>query len=124
MQAGLLGGIEAAHHLIQIAPARDLAELLPIERVDRDVYAAHADVGQLARILGQLAAVGSERQLLERTAFEVTAETSEQRHHVLANQRLTAGHAKLADTPPYEGGAQTLELLQRQHLSLGQEGHV
>jgi hypothetical protein len=75
-------------------------------------------------ILGELAAVGGERELLQGAAFEVPAQAAEQRHHVLAHQGLTAGHPQFLDAAPDEGRAQSLQLLQRQHLGLGQEGHV
>jgi hypothetical protein len=33
VQAGLLGGIDAAHHLVEVAPARELAELVLVQGV-------------------------------------------------------------------------------------------
>ena len=103
VQAGLLGGVEAAHHLVEVAPARQLAELVRVERVHRHVHAPHADGGQLLGILGELAAVGGERQLVERAAVEMPAQSAEQRHHVLAHQRLAAGQPELLDAAPDEG---------------------
>ncbi len=39
LQAGRLRGVDAGQHLGEIAPARDRAELVRIERVERDVDA-------------------------------------------------------------------------------------
>ena len=63
-QAGALGRVEPAHHLVEIAPAGELAELVRVERVHRHVHAPNADVGQFLRILGQLTAVGGEGEFL------------------------------------------------------------
>ncbi len=48
----------------------------------------------------------------------------EQRHHVAPHQRLAAGDAELVGAEADERGAQPVQLLQRQHLRLRQEGHV
>jgi hypothetical protein len=116
--------IEAAHHLGEVAPAGELAELVRIERVHRHVDPLHADVGQLAGVLGELAAVGGQRQLLEGARSRDGGRAAEQAHDVLAHQRLAAGQAQLPDAAAHEGAAQPLQLLERQHLGLGQEGHV
>ena len=123
-EPGALGSVEAAHHLVEIAPARELAEFVGIERVHRHVHPAHADIGQFLGILGELAAVGRQGEFFQRAAVEMFSETAEQRHHVLAHQRLAARQAQLLDAATDEGSAQTLQLLERQHLRLGQEGHV
>ncbi len=98
--------------------------LVAVQRVHRHVHAAHADGGQFLGVLRELAAVGGERELVQRAAVEMPAQPAEQRHHVLAHQRLAAGQPELPDAAPDEGRAQSLQLLEREHLGLGQEGHV
>ena len=43
LQPGGLRGIDAGQHLVEVAPARDGAELVGIERVERDVDALDAE---------------------------------------------------------------------------------
>ena len=66
-----------------------------VERVERDVDALHAAVGELGAYLGELRAIGGERQLVERAALQMARERAEQAHDVLAHQRLAAGDAEL-----------------------------
>ena len=40
LQAGGLRRIDAGHHLVDVAPARDRTELVPVQRVQRDVDAS------------------------------------------------------------------------------------
>ena len=94
------------------------------ERVERDVDALDAGVLQLLGELGELAAVGGERELVEAAGVEVAREGAEQPQDVLAHQRLAAGDAQLAHALGDERRAQTVELLQREQVLLGQEGHV
>ena len=75
-------------------------------------------------MLLELAAVGRQRQLVERAGLEVTAERAEQPHDVLAHQRLTAGDAQLADAAAHERRAQPVEFFERQKVLLRQERHV
>jgi len=69
-------------------------------------------------------AVGGERQFLQRAGLQVPRHRLEERHDPLANQRFAAGDAQLLDAEADEGGAQAVELLQRQKFLLRQEGHV
>ena len=55
LEAGGLGGVDAGDHLVELAPARDGAELVGIERVERDVDALDAAVVQLARRISSAA---------------------------------------------------------------------
>ena len=57
-------------------------------------------------------------------AREVARQRADQRHDVLAHQRLAAGEPELAHAAGDEGRAQPVELLERQHVLLRQEGHV
>ena len=119
-----LRGLDAGQHLVEVAPAGDGAELLRIERVERDVDAPDAVAGEFGSIFAELAAVGGERQLLERAGCEMARQRGDQRHDAAPHQRLAAGEAQLAHALGDEGGAQAVELLQRQHVGLGQERHV
>ena len=47
-----------------------------------------------------------------------------QRHHVAADQRFAAGEPQLLHALGDEGGAEPVELLERQEVRLGQERHV
>ena len=59
-------GFDAGQNLVEIAPARDGAELLRIKCVERDVDAANAAVAQFAGEARQLRSVGGQRQFIER----------------------------------------------------------
>ena len=52
----------------------------------------------------------------------MAAEAAEQHHDVATDQRLAAGDPQLAHAAADERGAQPVELFERQHLRLGQEG--
>ena len=125
LQARRLRGLDAGQHLVELAPARDGAELVGIERVERDVDALHA-AGRRARAayFGKLRAVGGERELVERAAREMARQRAEQRHDAAPHQRLAAGEPQLAHAAGDEGAAQPVELLQREQVGLGQERHV
>ena len=56
---------------VEVAPAGDAAELVGIERVERDIDPADAAVGKLVRESRELGAVGRQRQLVERAALEM-----------------------------------------------------
>ena len=123
-EPGLDRGVDAVHHLGEAAPAGDLRELRGVERVERDVDPPDAAVGELGREAAELAAVGGQRQLLERAGLEVARHGAEEGHDALAHQRLAAGDPELLDAEADEGRAEPVELLERQQLGLGQELHV
>ena len=123
-EPGLDRGVDAVHHLGEAAPAGDLRELRGVEGVERDVDPPDAAVGELGREAAELAAVGGQRQLLERAGLEVARHGAEEGHDALADQRLAAGDPELLDTEADEGRAEPVELLERQQLGLGQELHV
>ena len=52
------------------------------------------------------------------------AQAAEQRHHVAPHQRLAAGDADFRRAQADEGGAEPVQLLQRQQVPLRQEVHV
>ena len=123
-KAGVLGGLDAVEHLVEVAPARDRAELRRIERVERDVDALDPVGGELAGVFLELGTVGGERQLVERAGARWRDSEATRRHDAAPDQRLAAGQAQLAHALGDEGGAQAVEFLQRQHVGLGQERHV
>ena len=94
------------------------------QRVQRDVDPPHARPCQSPANRAELAAVGGERQLVQRAAAHVPAELLDQPHHVAPDQRLAAGEPDLAHAQADERRAQPVQLLQRQQLGLGQERHV
>ena len=49
---------------------------------------------------------------------------SKQRHHAMAHQRLAAGDAQLSGSARDEGGAQAVELLEREQIPARQKLHV
>ena len=117
-------GVDALEHHAEIAPARDGAELVRVQRVERDIDPPDAAIGELMGEARELRAVGRQRHFVERAALEMAPEAAEQRHHVAPHQRLAAGDADLARAEADEGRAQPVQLLERQHVALGQEIHV
>ena len=73
---------------------------------------------------GQLAAVGGQRQLVERACAQVAAEALEQADHVAPHQRFAAGEAQLANPLAYESAAQPVQLFQAEDVLLRQERHL
>ena len=123
-QTGGKRRIDAGQHLVELAPARDSAELVRIERVERDIDALDAAGLELGRIFRQLRAVGGEGELLERAGGQVAGQRGDQRHDAAANQWLAAGQAQLGHALGNECAAQAIEFLKAQHIGLGQECHV
>ena len=80
--------------------------------------------GEVAGEALELAAVGGERQLVQRAGSRRAAELPDQPDHVAPDQGLAAGEPELADPETDEGRAEPVELLERQELGLGQERHV
>ena len=107
-EAGVLRGVDPGHHLAEFAPARDRAELVRIERVERHVDALHAAVGELGCIFRKLRAVGVERQLVEPVA-EMARESAHERRDGAPHQRLAAGEPQLAHAARNECAAQPVE---------------
>ncbi len=124
LQTRDLGGLDPRHHLVESAPPGDGCEALTVQRVQRDVDPAHAGTRKFAREPRELAAVGGERELVERARADMATELVDQPHHVAPNQRLAAGQPQLAHPQIDKGGAKAVELLQGQKLGLGQERHV
>ena len=87
-----------------------------IQRIQMDVEAPQPGVIKFLRLVGQQHSVGGQRHVLN--AFD-RAQPSDQLRQILAQQRLAAGEAQLAHALVDEGGAQPIELLQRQNVGLG-----
>jgi hypothetical protein len=77
-------------------PAGQLGKTSAVERVERDVDAAHPCLGQCRSMGGQLRAIGSERQLLQ-SIPQLAPQRTDQFNHVAPHQRFAAGQADLGD---------------------------
>ena len=117
-------GLDAGQNLVEVAPARDGAKFRGVERVQRDVDAAHAAVPQFAGKPCELRAVGGQRQFSQRAAVEMARQRAHQRHHVAADEGLAAGQTQLSHALGDEGRAQPVEFFEREQIGLGQERHV
>jgi hypothetical protein len=95
-----------------------------VERVERDVDALDAGILQVPRIFAELAAIGGQRQLVERAGFEMPAQGAEQPHNVAADQWFAPGQTKLFHAEADERARQPVQFLQRQDFRLGQKRHV
>ena len=124
LQSSCLRGIDPGQDLVQLTPARDGAELVGIERVERDVDAFDAAARELARIFRQLRTVGGERELVERSAREMAGERGDEGHYAAPHQRLAASEPELPDAARDKGAAQPIEFFKREQVGLGQERHV
>jgi hypothetical protein len=123
-QPGLLRGVDALDHLRQAAPAGDVGKFLLVERVERDVHPAHACGVEIVCETLKLAAIGGECEFLEIARIEMPGHGVKEGHDPLAHQGLAAGDAQFFHAHAHEGRAHAVELLERQQLFLGQEGHV
>ncbi|MNZ96297.1 hypothetical protein D3C78_1154860 [compost metagenome] len=101
-----------------------MAEFIAVERIERDIDAAHAAIGEFGGEFRKLRAVGGQRQFVERACLHMSAEVPHQRHDVLAHQRLAASQPQLAHAARDEDGTEAVEFFERQKVLLRQEGHV
>jgi hypothetical protein len=123
-QACGLRRIDPFDHIVERAPAGNGAEFVGVERVERHVDTAHAVGGELGGILGELRAVGGQRQLVKPLGSKMPRERAEQGRDAAADQRFAASQAKLAHPAPDEGRAQPVEFLECQQIGFGQERHM
>src|SRR5262249_50084756 len=56
--------------------------------------------------------------------LQMAAKRAEQLHHVTPDERLATGKPKLVHALPDEGATEPVQLLEREHIRLGQEAHV
>ncbi len=63
-------------------------------------------------------------EFFQRAAVQMAREALKQLHDVATHQRLAAGDAQLARAARHKGAAQTIQLLKRQQIALGQEIHI
>ena len=124
LQPRLLRGLDPGQDLRQAPPARDIGEFLVIERVERDIDPPHPCCKQVVSKARQLAAIGGQRQFLQRATFQMPGHSAEERHDIAPHQRLAARDAQLFHTQPHEGRTHPFKLFQRQKLLLRQEGHA
>jgi hypothetical protein len=77
--------------------------LLRVKRVERNVDAADAEIGEGLGEFGQLAAVGGQGQFLQRAGGKVAAHRFEKREDTLADEGLAAGDAQFLHAHADEG---------------------
>src|SRR5271163_4760147 len=94
--AGVLGGLDAFQHLVEVAPAGDDAELGCIEGVEGDIDALDPVGGEFASVFLELGAVGGERELVERAGGQMARQRGDEGHDPAPDQRLAAGEAQRA----------------------------
>lgn len=124
LQPCRLRGVDALHDLVEMAPAGDGVELVGVERVQRDIDALDAAIGELGGKTRQLRTIGGQRQFFQRAALQMPRQLAHQMHDVLAHQRFAAGEAQFAHTLFDEDGAEPVKFLKRQQILLGKERHV
>ena len=124
LQPGVLCRLDAFQHLLQTAPPGQRLELGRVQRVERNVDAAHTGIVELSGETGELAAVRGQGQLVQRTGFQVTAQAVNQMHDIAADQGFTTGQAQFAHAHIDECAAHAVQLIQSQDVFLGQKGHV
>ena len=121
---GPLRGVDAGKHAIEIAAPRDRLESRGIEGVERDVDAAHAAMREFVGEACELRAVRGQRDLFERSRFEMPRERAEQARYVAADERLSAGDSDLARSHLDECRAEPVQLFDRQKFAPRQERHL
>jgi hypothetical protein len=124
LDPGRQGRVDPGQHLGQVAAPGQPAEQVGLEGVERDIDPPHAQPGQVGGVTRQLGAVGGQGQLVQGAGPQVPRQPLDQGHDPLADQGLAAGQPQLAHAQADEGRGQAIQFLQRQHLRLGQEGHV
>ena len=122
---GLARRRDPAEHLVEIAPAGDRPEPLAGPCVSSDTLIRRTPCrNSSAGIAGELAAIGGERQLLERARAQMPRQRLDQAHDVPPYQRLAAGEPELPHPAADEGGGDPVDLLEGQDLLFRQKGHV
>ena len=116
-------GVDPGDHAAKVAAAGDPGVSRGVEAIERDVGAADAMRGERHGMIGEVRAVGGQRQLVERARGEVPRQPADEIDEALAHQRLAAGQAQLAHPLPDEPGRQAVELGKFEHFGARQEGH-
>src|SRR4029078_992970 len=124
LEPGLVGGPDAAHHLREVAAARNVLELHRIERVERHVDALDAASCKVRCEPLELAAIGRERELIERVGIEMPRHRLDQPDNIPRAQRLSSGEAHFPHALGDEGACQPVEFLKRQQFALLEELHL
>src|SRR6478672_9128709 len=124
LEAGLARRRDPAEHLVEIAPAGDRPEPLRVYGVERHIDPPDPMPEQLPGIAVELAAIGGERQLLERARTQMPRQRLDQSHDIPPYQRLAAGEPELPHPAADEGGGDPVDLLEGQDLLFRQKGHV
>ena len=105
-EARFLGGFDAVHDLGERFGTRDAFESGRVERIEADVDAAKTGGDQAIAALGEQMAVGGHREVFDAQSME----TRDVVLDAVANQRLTAGDADLANAEMQEDASEAVEL--------------
>ena len=124
VQPGPLRGVEAAHHGWSRSPQRVSSRNLSLSSVSIDTLRRDADRGQVLAVFGELAAVGRQRELVERAAVEMAAEPRISDITFFRTSGSPRSACSLRTPRRTKAVHSRSSSLQRQHLRLGQEGHV
>ena len=79
LQAGGVGGVDPSHHLVEVAPASDSAELVG-SSVSSETLMRRTPHRPVPPHSAQLRAVGGQRQLVERPQIKMPRQRTEQPH--------------------------------------------
>jgi hypothetical protein len=113
-------GIDSCEHTVQFVSASQREKRLALERVERHVHALQARRNEVVRDLGQLDAVGRERDI----DVEWREQGNESRD-VRAHERFAAGEANRFKTEALDTNlGDASDLLVRQEFGAGQPVHA
>jgi hypothetical protein len=101
-----LGHIDAVHHGGERLRARDALEFRGVERIEADIDAAEAGLEKPFATLRQKMAVGGHREVFDTESVE----TRDIVFDAVANERLAAGDADLADAKSQKNTREAVEL--------------
>ena len=121
VEAGRQRGIDSIEGLLQLAAARDLLELLGIERIERDVHARQARLLEVGRHLRQQHAVRGHRYVLDAGRMR---DSAHEIHHAEAHERLAARQADAADAHARRHAHRLLDLLDAQDVLVRERLHA
>ena len=107
-----------------IAPSGHRPELVGVERVERDINPPDAAIGEFVRETREQRAVGGQRDLVERPAFDVARRPRNSDMTLRRTSGSPPVTRSLRAPRPDEGRAKPVELLEREDVALGEEVHV
>ncbi len=122
-QSRRLRRFQPGEHRGNIAATGDMGKARWVAAVQTDIDPAHPCVGQHVGMVGQLGAIGRQRQFVQ-PAAQMPPDPAHQIANIAPHQRLAASQPDLVDAARYEQVGQQRDLLQREHLIFGQELHL